>query len=106
MHASNATSPLPGFLTIQTDGVVLALKVTPRAPRNEIGEPLGNELRVKVTAPPVDAAANEALIRFLAECFDCPRSKVQLMRGQTSRHKVVKLLGVSAEAVAAKLACK
>lgn len=105
MHASNAT-PLPGFLTVQPDGVALALKVTPRAPRNAIGEPLGNELRVKVTAPPVDAAANEALIRFLAEYFDCPRGKVQLMRGQTSRHKVVKLLGMSAEAVTAKLASK
>lgn len=103
MHAPRETSPPPGFLTVQPDGVTLAVKVTPRAPRDEIGEALGPELRVKVTAPPVDAAANEALIRFLAETFDCPRSKVQILRGQTSRHKLVKLHGLSAAVVLEKI---
>jgi uncharacterized protein (TIGR00251 family) len=103
MHARVEAHPLPGFLSVQPDGVTLAVKVTPRAPRNEIGEVLGPELRVKVTAPPVDAAANEALIRLLAEKLDCPRSAVQILRGQTSRHKLVKLRGVSAAAVVARL---
>jgi uncharacterized protein (TIGR00251 family) len=89
----------PSFLRVHTDGVLLSLKVQPRAAANEIGEPLGEELRVKVTAPPVDAAANEALVRFLADTLDCPRNKVELVRGHTSRHKVVKLYGLSAEAV-------
>ncbi len=103
MHARRESVPLPGFLTVQPDGITLAVKVTPRAPCNEIGEPLGAELRVKVTAPPVDAAANEALIRLLAETFDCPRSKVQIVRGQTARHKLVKLHGLTAAAVQQKL---
>lgn len=103
MHARDDANPLPGFLSVQPDGVTLAVKVTPRAPRNEIGDPLGTELRVKVTAPPVDAAANEALIRLLAETLDCPRGAVQIVRGQTSRHKIVKVRGISAEAVTAKL---
>jgi len=103
MHARDDAKSLPGFLSVQPDAVTLAVKVTPRAPRNEIGEALGTELRVKVTAPPVDAAANEALIRFLAEKLDCPRSAVQIVRGQTARHKIVKLHGVSAGAVMAKL---
>jgi len=60
-------------------------------------------LRVKVTAPPVDSAANEALVRFLAETLDCARNKVELVRGQTSRHKVVKLHGMTMEEVAEKL---
>ena len=51
------------------------------------GEPLGDELKIKVTAPPVDAAANQALIELLAEKLDCPRGRVELIRGQTSRHK-------------------
>jgi len=96
-------SSLPGFLTVQSDGVSLALKLQPRASANEIGEPLGNELRVKVTAPPVDAAANEALVRLLAETLDCPRGKVNLIRGHTSRHKLVKIHGVSVEDVLRKL---
>jgi uncharacterized protein (TIGR00251 family) len=99
MHAPGDPAPLPAFLTVQPDGVALAVKVTPRAPRDEIGEPLGGELRVKVTAPPVDAAANDALVRFLAEVFGCPRSAVHILRGQTARHKLVKLRGVSATAV-------
>lgn len=94
---------LPGFLSVQADGVSLAIKLQPRASASEIGEPLGAELRVKVTAPPVDAKANEALLCLLAEQFDCPRRAAQLLRGHTSRHKVVKLHGLSAKAVLAKL---
>jgi len=94
---------LPGFLSVQSDGVSLAIKLQPRASANEIGEPLGNELRVKVTAPPVDAAANEALIRLLAERLGCPRGRIELLRGHTSRHKVVKLHGLTAEEVMKRL---
>ena len=91
-----ANQNLPGFLTAQLDGVSLAIKLQPRASTNEIGEPIGNELRIKVTAPPVDAAANEALLRLLADKLDCPRNRVELLRGHTSRHKVIKLHGISA----------
>ncbi|HEY9175159.1 MAG TPA: DUF167 domain-containing protein [Verrucomicrobiae bacterium] len=90
---------LPSYLRADADGVWLSVKVQPRASRDEIGEALGNELRVKVTAPPVDAAANEALVRLLAKTLDCPRGRVELVRGHTSRHKLFKLHGLSAEAV-------
>ena len=93
----------PAFLRTQPDGVLLSIKLQPRASANEVGEPLGNELRIKVTAPPVDAAANEALIRLLAEFFDCGRNHVELVRGHTSRHKLVKIFGVSEQAVNARL---
>jgi uncharacterized protein len=95
---------LPPYLRAQPDGVWLAIKLQPRASANEIGAALGNELRVKVTAPPVDSAANEALVRLLAERLDCPRNCVELVRGQTSRHKVVKIRGMTAEEVGTKLA--
>ena len=99
MHGQKSTPPapaLPAFLTAQSDGVTLAIKLQPRASRTEIGELGGPELRIKVTAPPVDAAANEALVRLLAETLGCPRGKVQLIRGQTSRNKVVKVHGLTA----------
>jgi uncharacterized protein (TIGR00251 family) len=95
---------LPGFLRAQSDGVLLAIKLQPRASVNQIGKPLGNELQIKVTAAPVDSAANEALVRFLAETLDCPRSQVELLRGHTSRHKTIKLHGLSAEAALTGLA--
>jgi len=94
---------LPPYLRAQADGVWLSIKLQPRASANEIGEAMGNELRVKVTAPPVDSAANEALVRFLAETLDCARNRVELVRGQTSRHKVIRLHGITAEDVLKKL---
>lgn len=94
---------LPSYLRTDPDGVLLAVKLQPRASLNEIGAALGSELRIKVTAPPVDAAANEALLDLLTDVLDCPRNRVALVRGHSSRHKTIKLFGFSAEAVAAKL---
>ena len=94
---------LPGFISATSGGVLLAVKLQPRASSNEIGEALGNELRIRVTAPPVDAAANDALVRLLAKALDCPRGSVELLRGQTSRHKTVKLHGLSATDVLTRL---
>jgi len=94
---------VPGYLRVQPDGIVLCLKVQPRASSNEIGDSQGGELRVKVTAPPVDAAANEALVRLLADEFEVPRNRVGLLRGHTSRHKLVKIYGVSAESLLQKI---
>jgi uncharacterized protein (TIGR00251 family) len=90
---------VPTFLRVQADGVLLSVKLQPRASANEIGDALGSELRIKVTAPPVDAAANEALVKLLAQQLDCPRNRVEILRGHTSRHKTIKLHGLAAEAV-------
>jgi uncharacterized protein (TIGR00251 family) len=96
-------SQLPPYISQQGETVILAVKVQPRASRNQIGPVEGSELKVKVTAPPVDAAANEALVRLLAEELDCSRGAVQIRRGQTSRHKVVAIAGISAATAAARL---
>ena len=95
---------LPSYLRMVGEVVYLRVKVQPRASRNAIGEALGNELKVKVTAPPVDSAANEALVKFLAEVLDCPRNGVQLMQGQTSRHKIILIRDLAAEQIARRLA--
>src|SRR5262245_34155234 len=97
------TLPFPAFIAEHSDGVLLSINLQPRASKNKVGEPLGDALRVKVTAPPVDSAANEALLRLLAETLDCPRSKVELVRGHSSRLKVVKIYGAPAIAILRKL---
>jgi len=96
---------LPGFMSVQPDGVSLAIKLQPRASANTIvrHRGTGSELHVRVTAPPVDAAANEALVRLLADELACPRGRVELVRGHTSRHKVVKLHGCTVEEVLKRL---
>jgi uncharacterized protein len=95
---------LPSFLKAHPEGVYLAVKVQPRAPKDAIGQPLGDELKIKVTAAPVEAAANEALLRLLAGRLGCARSAVQLARGHTSRHKVIFVQGLGAEEALRKLA--
>ena len=89
----NKEQIMPEFLSVRRDGLFLAVKLQPRAAVNEIGAPLGSELRIKVTAAPVDSAANEALVQLLAKALDCARVRVELVRGHTSRHKLVKLHG-------------
>jgi uncharacterized protein (TIGR00251 family) len=92
---------LPHYLRAQPDGTLLSVKLQPRASANELAGALGDELRIKVTAPPVDAAANQALLELLADTLDCPRGRVELVRGHTSRHKTVKLHGFKPEEVVA-----
>src|SRR5579862_8977857 len=94
-----------GFLRAQPDGVLLSVKLQPRASANEIVPPegTGGELRIQVTAPPVDAAANEALVRLLAERLNCARGSIELVRGHKSRHKTVKLHGLTPEEVLKRL---
>jgi uncharacterized protein (TIGR00251 family) len=102
-RCDRSTNAMPSFLTPHGSAIHLSVKVQPRASRNEISGTAGNELRVKVTAPPVDAAANEALLKLLADKLDCPRGAVQIIRGHTSRHKTVAIQGFSAAEVMAKL---
>lgn len=93
----------PGFLRLQGREIILALRVQPRASRTEVAEALGAELKIRVAAPPVDDAANEEALRFLARQLDCPRHQLRLLRGRTSRHKQVAIAGLSLDQVHARL---
>jgi len=83
--------------------VTFAVKVIPRASRNEIAGVEGEALRVRLTAPPVEGAANAALLAFLAEVLGMPKRDVRLVSGQTARRKVVAVAGVTAEEVQERL---
>jgi uncharacterized protein (TIGR00251 family) len=73
----------------------LELKTIPNAPRTALAGWLGNALKVKVHAPALDGRANAALLAFLAAEFSLPPRAVTLVRGAKSRHKVVRLEGVT-----------
>ena len=87
------------FLTDTPAGAVLNLRIVPRAAKNAIAGEHGDALKIRLCAPPVDGAANAALVEFLAETFALPRNRVQLLSGQTSRTKRVLLAGLSAAQV-------
>ncbi|MEO6922001.1 MAG: DUF167 domain-containing protein [Collimonas sp.] len=74
-------------------GVRLALQVTPNAKKSQVIGPLDDVLKVRLQAQPIEGKANEALIRFLAETLDVPRSKVSITHGQTSKRKLVEVTG-------------
>jgi uncharacterized protein (TIGR00251 family) len=87
---------MTGYLQQQKDGVCVFVKVQPRASRNEIAGVLGRELKIKVMAPPVDSAANQAVLRLLAEALGCPGHRLELIRGKTSPHKQILVRGMTA----------
>ena len=84
-------------------GATFAIKVHPRAKKNAITGEVGEALKLALIAPPVDGKANEALIEFFAKLLKVPRSSVSIASGLTSRNKVIRVAGVSAEHVRARL---
>jgi len=85
-------------------GVTFAVKVHPRAKKNAITGEVGDALKLALTAPPVDGKANDACIDFFAKLLNLPRSSVTIAAGQTSRNKVIRVAGLSAEEVRRRLA--
>lgn len=77
------------WIAATTGGVRLTLHVQPRASRTEVAGPHGDALKVRLAAPPVDGAANDALLRFLADTLGVPRATLTLVSGASSRRKVV-----------------
>ena len=92
------------ILATADDGVRLRVRVQPRASRSEIAGVHGDELRIRLQAPPVDGAANEALVRFLADALGAPRSAVEIVSGLASRSKTVVIRGVAEADAARRLA--
>ncbi len=80
-----------GWFRWQDGDLVLEVRVQPRASRNEVQGLHDGALRVRLTAPPVDDRANEALCRWLAADFGVTRAAVELLRGATSRGKLLKI---------------
>ena len=83
------------------DGATFRVRVAPRASRDRIGGVHAGALKVALTAPPVDGAANSALIALLAKALGAPKSALEVVRGRTSKDKTVLARGVSASAVRA-----
>lgn len=77
--------------------MTFAVKVQPRAKRNAIAGELGDALKISLTAPPVDGKANAACIEFFANLLKVPRSSVTIAAGQSSRNKMIRVAGLSAE---------
>lgn len=84
-------------------GAVFAVKIHPRAKRNAITGVVGDELKLALTAPPLEGRANQACIEFFANLFLVPRSSITIASGESSRRKVIRVAGLSADQLRKKL---
>jgi uncharacterized protein len=80
-----------------------AVRVHPRAKKNAITGELGDALKLSLTTPPVEGRANEACVDFFAKLLKVPRSSVTIASGQSSRNKVIRVVGLSAENIRRRL---
>jgi uncharacterized protein (TIGR00251 family) len=76
------------------DGIVIEVKVEPRASKKGIAGVLDNVLKVKLTAPPVEGEANEQLVEVIAEAAGVRKGSVRIIRGRSSKRKTVEIKGV------------
>ena len=82
---------------------LLQIRVIPRSPRTCVDGRRGDAILIRLNAPPVDGAANDALIAFLSEVLDVPRRAIAIVSGQTSRDKRVRVEGIDSDAAVARL---
>tara|TARA_B100000749_G_scaffold254825_1_gene222523 strand:+ start:1240 stop:1539 length:300 start_codon:yes stop_codon:yes gene_type:complete len=95
---------LPNYIRETDQGVTLAIRVQPRASRDEIiADRGGEQLKVRITAAPVDSAANKVLIKFIAKSLGVPPRTVSLIRGDKNRSKVLLIVDTNAASVLANL---
>ena len=81
-------------------GAALAVRITPRSRKNEIVEILNDgTVKIRLTAPPVEGKANDALIAFLSDVIGVPRSQIDIIAGATGREKLVSILNLDATTV-------
>ncbi|NPA90041.1 MAG: YggU family protein [Chloroflexi bacterium] len=93
----------PTYLKPATDGVYIHVRVQPRSRKNRIEGVHDGRLKIRLTAPPVEGAANKALIAFLADVLDVPRRQISLVRGEKAREKVLLVEGLPLPDVAKRL---
>ena len=83
--------------------IILKVYLQPKASKNEIVGPYRDGVKVRITSPPVEGKANEALVQFLAKALKIPASHIGIVRGHHSREKTLKISGIEGQELAGKL---
>ena len=90
---------------IRADGTsaTVSVRVVPRSAKEGVAGFEGGVVRIRLNAPPVEGQANDALVRFLAKALRVPKSRITLVAGEKGRSKIVRIAGVTREALMAAL---
>jgi len=92
-------------LSQNTKGAALAIRVTPRAQKNQVAQIMANgTIKIHLTAPPVEGKANAALVNFLAEILQVPETSVEIIAGSSGRSKLVTISGLDHDAATQRIA--
>lgn len=96
---------MPLQITKHKKGICFPAVIQPRSSRNTLAGLHNGQLKLKLTAPPVDGAANKSCINFLADLFEISPSRVAIVRGATARNKVIYFEDMDEKTFSSKLMC-
>jgi uncharacterized protein (TIGR00251 family) len=85
------------YFKITGNDIVIKVKIVPGSSKNKIVGVYNDALKISITAPPVEGKANKKCIAYLAKYFDVAKSKIEIILGQTSKHKLIKIYDISQE---------
>ena len=100
---TTAQTEIPAAIGEHPRGSTLSVTVVPRASRNRLELQADGTVRARIAAPPVDGAANAALVKFLADALDLPRSRLAIESGESSRRKRIVAEGIDPVDLATRL---
>jgi uncharacterized protein (TIGR00251 family) len=92
------------LIEVAAEGIVIDVRVIPRASRSEVAGTRGKALLVRLNAPPIDGAANAELIEVIAKVLQVPKRAVSIIAGERSRQKRVRVVGIDISTAAPRLA--
>lgn len=91
------------IISEKADGCLLKCWIQPRSSRNALVGIYGNAVKIALSAPPLDGKANKELLKFLAKYFKLSKSNIQLVSGESSRNKIIRINGLNKETIIKKL---
>jgi hypothetical protein len=85
------------YFKITGNDIIVKVKIVPGSSKNKIIGVYNDSLKITITAPPVEGKANKKCIAYLAKYFDVAKSKIEIISGQTSKNKLIKIYDISQE---------
>jgi len=83
------------YFKITGKDVVIKVKIIPGSSKSKVIGVYNNSLKITITAPPIEGKANKKCITYIAKCFDVAKSKIEIISGQTSKNKLIKIYDIS-----------
>jgi uncharacterized protein (TIGR00251 family) len=101
--AASTMAAVMEWIQQTADGVIVSVRAVPRASKNAIQGVHDGALKIRLTTPPIDGKANQALIKYLSKTLKVSKSQIELMQGETARNKAFRITGIPKEELIRKI---